>query len=112
MLRVNNLTKKATPRIPYKNIKEKILGAKYELSLVLAGEKLMANLNKIYRQKTEAASALSFPLSKKEGEIFLNINNTRKEILFLFIHSLLHLKGLKHGKYMEQKENLYYNKSV
>lgn len=112
MLSVNNLTKKITPKIPYKNIKEKILGKKYELSLVLAGEKLMANLNKTYRQKNEAANTLSFPFSKKEGEIFLNINNTKKEIIFLFIHSLLHLKGLKHGDYMEQKENFYYNKFV
>ncbi len=90
-------------------MKEKILGKDYSLSVVFAGDKRMQTLNKKWRKKDKVADTLSFPYSKKEGEIFINANNTLKEIHFLFIHSLLHLKGLKHGKKMEKEEELYYN---
>src|SRR3989338_4411330 len=66
------------------------------------------NLNKIYRQKEVATDILSFPLSKENGEIFINpqvakIKAKKFEftyenyLLFLVIHGLFHLKGMKHG---------------
>ncbi|MFC1756876.1 rRNA maturation RNAse YbeY [Patescibacteria group bacterium] len=112
MISVTNLTKRRKPSLPYKKIAEKILGEDFSLSIVLAGNSMMKKINKEFRKNNEIASTLSFPLSKTEGEIFLNINNSGKEVLFLLIHSMLHLKGLKHGKNMEQKEDLYYNEFV
>jgi probable rRNA maturation factor len=109
MLDVANLTKKPAPGLPWTKIKEKILGKSYELSLVLAGNKLMKKLNKTYRKKDKTPETLSFAFSKKEGEIFLNMDHSKKELLFFYIHSLLHLKGLKHGEGMKKKEDLYYN---
>ncbi|MBU1159715.1 rRNA maturation RNAse YbeY [Patescibacteria group bacterium] len=86
-------------------IKNYALGKNYNLSVVFAGDKLIKNLNKKYRKKNKSTTVLSFPLSKKDGEIFLNKNLTKKQDKdYLFIHSLLHLKGFEHGLEMEKKE--------
>ncbi len=58
---------------------------------------------------------LSFPLGKKEGEMFLNLHLMKREaalegtpfrtyVLFIFIHGLFHLAGLDHGRIMDLKE--------
>lgn len=83
-------------------IKNRVLGKKYDLSVVLASQAMMKKLNETYRKKKGAANVLSFPLSENMGEIFINKNAAQKD--FLFIHSLLHLKGLKHGKKMDKEE--------
>ena len=87
----------------YEIIKDHILGKKYEISLVFAGNNLMKNLNRIYRKKPRSADVLAFPLSKNEGEIFINKIKKNKTV-YLFIHAILHLKGYKHGKKMEEVE--------
>ena len=110
MTTLTNLTKQPAPKIAWKKIKEEILGKKYGVSIVLSGQKRLRNLNKKYRKKNKGANVLSFPYSKTEGEIYLDINQNKEKIAFLFIHSLLHLKGLKHGEKMEKLERLYYNK--
>ncbi|MCX6731545.1 MAG: rRNA maturation RNAse YbeY [Candidatus Parcubacteria bacterium] len=86
----------------WKKIKDKVLGKKYDLSVVVADSRTMKKLNETYRKKKGPANVLSFPLSKDMGEIFINKKANQKD--FLFIHSLLHLKGLKHGKIMEREE--------
>jgi ssRNA-specific RNase YbeY (16S rRNA maturation enzyme) len=103
-LYLTNLTKRKIPRIPWKKIKDEILGKKYDLSLVLAGNGLMKKLNLKYRRKNKTASVLSFPLSKNQGEIFINLSQKKYSPLFLFIHALLHLKGLKHSVKMKEQE--------
>lgn len=86
-------------------LKNEILGEKYNLSFSYAGNDEMRRLNKLYRKKDYSANVLSFPLSKNEGEILINKNYQKKKYAdYLFIHSLLHLKGLKHGKKMDEKE--------
>lgn len=107
--------------LPFERIKDVVLGKNYELSLVFIGEKYSQTLNKKYRKKNLPAQAgkpaniLSFPLSKTTGEIFIDLTTAKKEmkkfdmkerefIGYLFIHGLLHLKGLKHGKKMEKEE--------
>ena len=109
-MNIVNLTKQTTPKIPWKKIKEKILGKKYELGIILSGEKKLKNLNKKYRKKDKKIEVLSFPYSKDEGEIYIDIRQKKERLAFLFIHGLLHLKGLKHGEKMEKLEQLYYNK--
>lgn len=96
-------------------IKDEVLGKDFELSLVFIGSAKSKALNKKYRKKDRSTNILSFPLSKSEGEIFIDLATAKKDsskfdmkdsdfITYLFIHGLLHLKGLKHGKKMEKEE--------
>ncbi len=95
------------PKNNWEKIKDGVLGKKYDLSLVFAGNNLMKKLNSRYRGKDQPASVLSFSLSKKEGEIFINLSQKEHPPLFLFIHALLHLKNFEHGvKMKEQEEKL------
>lgn len=110
MLNFVNLTKKKKPNLPWKKIKELILGKKYSLSVILAGNGLMAKFNRDYRHKKTPANTLSFKMDKGYGEIFLNSKNSVKNLLLLFVHSLLHLKGMEHGKKMEEMEQKYFKK--
>ena len=87
-------------------VKNQVLGKKYDLSFSYAGSDEMMRLNKLYRKKDYSANVLSFPLSGNEGEILINKKYQKNGGLsfYLFIHSLLHLSGLKHGKKMDEKE--------
>jgi len=101
--------------IPFKDIKEAALGKHYDLSLVFTTSAKIRELNKKYRDKDVATDILSFPLSQNEGEIFICLEEARKEakkfnrafenfIGFLFIHGCIHLKGHDHGSMMESEE--------
>ena len=114
-LQIKNTTKGKLPSLPFKDIKNEILGKNYELSLVFIGNNLSQKLNSQYRNKNKSTNILSFPLSKTEGEIFINYRLAEKEakkynrkfsdfIGFLFIHGLMHLKGLEHSSRMERQE--------
>jgi len=87
-------------------VKNQVLGEKYDLSFSYAGKDEMMRLNKLYRKKDYSANVLSFPLSPNEGEILINKKYQKNAGLsfYLFIHSLLHLSGLKHSKKMDAKE--------
>lgn len=92
----------------YVRIKNLILAEGYDLSFVLAKDKLMCELNLRYRQKGRPADVLAFPLEKNQGEVFINKNILSKERRkFLFIHALLHLKGYGHGKKMDNEEKRF-----
>lgn len=102
---INNKTRKKVPGIKFEKVKEKVLGRKYELSLVFCGDALSRRLNKLYRSKDKPTNVLSFPLSKNSGEIFINLSKTKDfSALHLFIHGMLHLKGMEHGDIMERTE--------
>lgn len=103
------------PRIPFEALAREVLGADYQLSLVICGDSLARRINREYRKKTYAPNVLSFPISKKEGEIFLNMRKaereakvgsitTTKRAALLYVHGLFHLKGLDHGHRMEREE--------
>ncbi len=103
------------PRLSFESIAERILGRTYSLSLVICGDTLSRRLNTEYRKKTYKPNVLSFPISKTEGEIFLNIRkaereahaegiSTHKRLAFLYIHACLHLSGLDHGDTMDRLE--------
>ena len=87
-------------------LKNQVLGEKYDLSFSYAGSDEMRRLNKLYRKKDYSSNVLSFPLSSSEGEVLINEKYKKNASLsfYLFIHSLLHLSGLKHSKKMDEKE--------
>ncbi len=116
---------KGAGRIPFEKIASLVLGAQYELSLVVCGDSLSRRMNHTYRQtalgrrqagkKNYAPNVLSFPLTAHEGEIFLNVRKAEREakrfgvplrerLALLFVHGCFHLKGLRHGRTMEGKE--------
>lgn len=110
-----NKTKSTLPRVSFVKIKNDVLGEKYSLSLVFIGNAKSQELNRIYRKKDKPTNILSFPLNKTNGEIFINLSLAKKEassferkfdnfIAFLFIHGLLHLKGMEHSSRMEEAE--------
>lgn len=112
---ITNKTKSTLPRVPFAKIKEEAMGKDYSLSLVFIGKNKSAILNYSYRQKNKPTNILSFPLNKKSGEIFITLELTKKEakkferthdnfVAFLFIHGLMHLKGMEHGSRMEEAE--------
>ncbi|MEX2010589.1 MAG: rRNA maturation RNase YbeY [Parcubacteria group bacterium] len=102
--------------LPFGKMKDAVLGPSYKLSLVFIGDALSRKLNRTYRGKDRPTNVLSFPVSSKSGEIFINIKKVsqeRKEFEkslkdltgYLFIHGMLHLKGMGHGSRMEEAEN-------
>ncbi len=116
--------KKTNPSINglvFAKMKEAVLGKDYDLSLAFIGRNKIRKLNKLYRGADKATDILSFPLSDKEGEIFICEEIALKEgfhfgrkyenfIKYLFIHGLIHLKGLKHSSKMESEEKKFRDK--
>ena len=108
MISIRNLSARRANTAIFRKLYSKIFGAKFELSLVIAGAKLMRALNKKYRGRDKAANTLSFLFEKgRQGEIFLN--SGENDLPRLFVHSALHLLGFDHStkkraQLMEQKE--------
>ena len=108
-------TVKQYPKLPYQTIKDKVLGKSYQAELIFVGKAKARALNQISRGKNYVPNVLSFPLDSKTGEIYIAPDVAKVEakkfnlsvdgyIGYLFIHGLLHLKGLDHGTKMDQKE--------
>ena len=99
-------------------IADKIMGKRYEVTTTFIGPKRAKQLNEAYRQKDYVPNVLSFPLTENIGEIYICPQVAKKEaknfnltpdgyITYLFIHGLLHLKGLDHGDTMDTQEKKY-----
>ena len=112
---IKNSTRRTLPKLEFDLIKKKALGESYELSLVFVGHTASRRLNKSLRGKDRPTNVLSFPLSKTSGEIFIDLAQAEKEhskfdmnfkkfVAYLYIHGLLHLKGMEHGAKMEKAE--------
>jgi probable rRNA maturation factor len=111
-------TLKRTPSIDgvlFNKLKDKILGKKYDLSVVFIGKKRMRKLNCNHRNKDYPTDILSFTIEKDSGEIFIFPEKAKQKakefdrkfsnyLYFLFIHGLTHLKGFEHGSRMEYEE--------
>lgn len=106
-LAIVNLTKRPVPSRPFEKWQRKILGARYDLSLVFCGSALARKLNYERRRKNKIANILSFPLTKNSGEIFIKLPATDFSVDQLFIHGLLHLAGFSHSSKMEAEEKKY-----
>lgn len=103
------------PSLPFFDVAQKILGKKYLLRLIFSTKKNIQTLNETHRKKDYIPNTLAFPFSRSEGEIYMSLATMHLQaknyglayidfILFLFIHSCLHLKGYAHGSTMEKQE--------
>ncbi len=109
------------PELPFVNIKETILGERYNLNVIFCTRSLSQKLNKDYRDKDYPTNILSFPLDDKNGEIYIQLSVARSDaknhdmsynkfIHLLYIHGCLHLLGYDHSDDMELLEAKYLNK--
>jgi ssRNA-specific RNase YbeY (16S rRNA maturation enzyme) len=95
----------AADRFP--EIKNAVLGKSYDLSFAFVGPTKMREAMRYKKDPSVATSnVLAFPLSKTSGEILICKSAAKPyTVEFLFIHGLLHLKGLKHSATMEREED-------
>jgi probable rRNA maturation factor len=114
-LSIINRTKGKPPRLPFRRMKDAVLGPAYDLSLVFVGDAESKRINIKHRGKDYIPNVLSFELGPDMGEIFINPTEAKRQasdfkrtqsnmIAFLFIHALVHLKGMEHGSTMERTE--------
>lgn len=123
---VRNFTRREAPRLPYAKIAAAIL-PDWEISLVFAGETRAQNLNSELRNKDYIPNVLSYETSStkkdRSGEIIICPAVAKRQagdyglstssfIAFLFIHGLLHLKGLPHGTTMDRYEREYLSRFI
>ncbi len=112
---LRNTTRQRSPTLPYRALSRAVLGARYDLSVALVGDARARALNRRYRGKDKSANVLSFPLGAHAGEIVLNLRAARRDaprfsrpyrlmVATLFIHGILHLKGLPHGRRIDKLE--------
>lgn len=111
------MTRRKTPRFPFSTIAQTIL-PKWDISLAFVGPKKARELNEQLRGKSYIPNVLSYVAGEKSGEICICLHEAEKQapshemdpdtfVLFLFIHGLLHLKGLPHGSTMEKCEQKF-----
>lgn len=112
---ITHQTSAQTPMVLWSDIKNAILGKKYELSLVFPNNTTATELHQDWKHADGPANILSFPLDASTGEIFISLSQAKKEcknfnrtyvnyVAFLFIHGCAHLKGYTHGNAMEKYE--------
>lgn len=98
-----------------------VLGKRYTIILIFVGDTRSRTLNRTYRKKDHPTNVLAFPTRTHAADIFINIPRAHKEahrfgkkvpehIARLFIHALLHLKGLHHGGTMDMEEERIYRR--
>lgn len=103
------------PGVPFLGLKEKVLGTSYDLSIAFVSPADAQALNIQHRNKDYIPNTLSFSLTDTSGEIVLCMSALKKQykdfdmdldtyIIYILIHSMLHLKGMTHGGTMERKE--------
>lgn len=113
-LDIRNFTRSKSPAFPFQKALEATLPG-WDISLVFAGEQRAQSLNMKLRGKEYIPNVLSYISGTKSGEIIICPSVARKQapsyelsetamIGFLFIHGLLHLKGMAHGDTMERRE--------
>ena len=104
-----------TEELPFLKIKKYLLKNKYNLSLIFHNPKKAKELNIKYRNKKYIPNILTFNISDDEGEIYICLSEARKQyrdfqlnykeyITLLFIHGILHLKGMDHHNDIDENK--------
>ncbi|MBE8163407.1 MAG: rRNA maturation RNase YbeY [Bdellovibrionaceae bacterium] len=114
--------KQALPSILKELKKAKLCppAVKTQIHLVFVSSQKMKTINKKYRNKNKTTDILSFSLERGRsfGELVFDYSLVKKqalqnghaikqELLYLFIHGLLHLLGLDHEKSLKEEKRMY-----
>ena len=100
-----NKTRVSLPPVPFKKIKEAVLPRTHELSLAFVDPAESRRVTKQTKHKDKVSNVLAFPLSKTSGEIIICPEGTGDYTIgYLFIHGLLHIKGMEHSATMDDAE--------
>lgn len=133
MIEINNLTKFRVGKKEFSTVAKIVLRGENKvlktLSLAFVDKEEMQKLNKAFRKKNRPTDVLSFELNNADciGEIVICpevvVENakkfgmiSKKEMIKVFIHGILHLLGYDHEKtekeatIMEQKQEFYLSK--
>ncbi len=113
-LEIRNLTRRKAPAFAFKKALTAVLPT-WDISLVFAPPEQAQKLNLTLRKKTYEPNVLSYATGKKSGEIIICLSVAQEQAPdygmtyadftgFLFIHALMHLKGMRHGSTMEKAE--------
>ncbi len=91
-----------------------------EISLLLADDETIQELNKSYRNMDKPTDVLSFEIESDTmlGDIIISVETAKRmaveysisldrEIAFLFIHGILHLLGYDHEISVEDEEEMF-----
>lgn len=108
-----NRSRRSLPRLPYRKAAEHLLGKHYDLEVIVLQSSSMKAINKTYRGKETTTNVLSFALERGAGQLLLDPAVIAKEAVTLgmspkahlwnvYLHSLLHIKGFRHGARMER----------
>jgi probable rRNA maturation factor len=111
---------------------------KWDLSILLCGDKTIKDLNTLYRGKAEATDVLSFPFGESRefppeggrrarrhlpGDVVISLDTLREnarrfqveedeELRRLLIHGILHLDGLDHKTNDEAEPMLQFQEQI
>jgi len=121
-LDIRNFTRRSVPVFVYQKALDAILPG-WDISLVFAGETRAKSLNLSLRNKDYIPNVLSYESGKKSGEIVICLNIAERQaasydlsyknmVGYLFIHALLHLKGLPHGATMDKQEREHLSRII
>jgi rRNA maturation RNase YbeY len=124
-LEIYNETGTVTPNLDFCSIKNQILGETFDLTISILNSRNSQKINKKQRKQDYVPNVLSFKYSESSGEIIFTpevidgenyevdtkiLTSYNEKFLYLFIHSLLHLKDLDHSKEMEEEEEFFFHK--
>ncbi len=102
---LSNKTRASLRGIPFKLIKEKTLGPRYELSLAIIGSAEMRRDHHRHQKEGQGLQrALLSALKNLRRGADLPAAAKPYSLEYLFIHGCLHLKGMRHGVRMERTE--------
>ncbi len=122
MVEVNNQTKNKIPVSLIEKVAKEFLKVherqEFELSIVIVSDKAIKKLNHRYRKLDQITDVLAFPGDADDkflGEIIIDYaqikrqaklysNSTEEELIFILVHGLLHLLGLKDDTEKGKKE--------
>ena len=119
VLHIFNETRVRIPRTALQAIYNDLLKKRCSLNLICVGDAFSRKLHKEHHGKDTPANILTFPPNTDNvAEIYLNTamaertarqndTTTRKQVLFLYIHGILHVLGHRHGAQMELLEDQY-----
>ncbi|MDR0674667.1 MAG: rRNA maturation RNase YbeY [Mycoplasmataceae bacterium] len=121
---ISDQQKKITPRIKIllrraNFLISKIIKDEYFYDVNIVSSEKIKNINNKYRHNNKPTDVIAFAFHDANniktlllGEIFINYQQARKqtnasyeyEILFLFVHGLLHLLGFNHSNVSNRKQ--------